>query len=95
MEFQVASRAGTISVAGEMTVYSAAELKTALQEALAAGGRKLDLSQVQEFDTAGLQLVLMLNRELQGGLEIVAPSPTVRATLELTHLNRLIAAEAA
>ena len=95
MECQVESRAGTISVCGDMTVYSAAELKTALQDALAAGGRKLDLSQVQEFDTAGLQLVLMLNRELQGGLAIVAASPTVRSTLALTHLNRLIAAEAA
>jgi anti-anti-sigma factor len=95
VEFQVASHAGTISVSGEMTVYSAAELKTALLAELAAGARRLDLSQVQEFDTAGLQLVLMLNRELQGGLGILACSPTVRATLELTHLNRLIAAEAA
>ena len=50
---------------------------------------------MQEFDTAGLQLILLLNRELLGGLRIVACSPGVRATLELTHLNKLIVAEAA
>ena len=61
----------------------------------AAGHSALDLSQVQEIDTAGLQLLLMLNRELQGALKIRACSPGVRATLELTHLERLITAEAA
>ena len=63
--------------------------------AVAAGHSSLNLSQVQEFDTAGLQLVLLLNRELLGGLRIVGCSPGVRATLELAHLTKLIVAEAA
>jgi anti-sigma B factor antagonist len=95
MEFHIESRAGTIRVSGDMTVYCAADLGTALLAEVAAGNSSLDLSQVQEFDTAGLQLVLLLNRELLGGLRIVACSPGVRATLELTHLNKLIVAEAA
>ena len=95
MEFQIESRAGTTRVTGDMTVYAASELKTALLEQMAAGHTALDLSEVQELDTAGLQLLLMLNRDLLGGLRIVACSPGVRATLELTHLTRLIAAEAA
>ncbi len=78
-----------------MTVYVAAELKTALLAEFADGNTALDLAQVQEIDTAGLQLLLMLNRELQGGLKIRACSPGVRATLELAQLGRLIAAEAA
>ncbi|HEY2399871.1 MAG TPA: STAS domain-containing protein [Steroidobacteraceae bacterium] len=95
MEFQIESRSGTVTVSGDMTVYVAAELKTALLAEFAAGQTALDLSQVQEIDTAGLQLLLMLNRELQGTLKIRACSPGVRATLELTHLERLIVAEAA
>jgi anti-anti-sigma factor len=95
VEFQIESQAGTISVAGDMTVYCAADLKTALLAEVAAGNSSLNLSQVQEFDTAGLQLVLLLNRELLGGLRIVACSPGVRATLELAHLNKLMVAEAA
>ena len=95
MEFHIESRSGTISVSGDMTVYCAAALGKALLAEVAAGNSSLDLSQVQEFDTAGLQLLLLLNRELLGGLRIVASSPGVRATLELTHLNKLIVAEAA
>ena len=76
-----------------MTVYCASELKPALLAEAAAGynSLELDLSQVQEFDTAGLQLLLMLNRELQGRLRIVACSPGVRAALTLCHASRLIA----
>jgi anti-sigma B factor antagonist len=95
VEFQIESQAGTITVAGEMTVYSAAELKTALLAEVAAGHSALNLAQVQEIDTAGLQLLLLLNRELAGKLRILACSPGVRATLELAHLSQLIVAEAA
>jgi anti-anti-sigma factor len=95
VEFQIESESGTISVAGDMTVYCAADLKTVLLAEVAAGNSSLNLSQVQEFDTAGLQLVVLLNRELLGGLRIVACSPGVRATLELAHLDKLIVAEAA
>ena len=92
MEFQIESASGRLSVAGDMTVYCASELKPALLAEAAAGydSLELDLSQVQEFDTAGLQLLLMLNRELQGRLRIIACSPGVRAALTLCHASRLI-----
>jgi anti-sigma B factor antagonist len=93
VEFQIESRSGTVTVSGDMTVYCASELKPALLTEVAAGHHLLDLSQVQELDTAGLQLLLLLNREMQGRLRIVACSPIVRAALELTHLDGLIAAE--
>jgi anti-anti-sigma regulatory factor len=75
-----------------MTVYCAAELKPALLAEVAAGypSLELDLSQVQEFDTAGLQLVLLLNREMHGRLEVVACSPHVQAALALCHASHLI-----
>ena len=87
MDCQIEARAGTIRVSGDMTVYAASELKTALLAEVAAGNCALDLSQVQEFDTSGLQLVLLLKRELQGKLQIVACSPGVRATLELMNVR--------
>jgi anti-anti-sigma factor len=95
VEFQIESRSGIATVSGDMTVYVASELKTALLAEVAAGSTALNLAQVQEFDTAGLQLLLMLNRELGGALRIVACSPGVRATLELAHLHELIVKEAA
>ena len=94
MEFQIESRSGRVSVAGDMTVYCAPELKPALLLEAAAGHNslELDLSQVQEFDTAGLQLLLLLSLEMQGRLRIVACSPAVHAVLELTHSGRLLGA---
>jgi anti-sigma B factor antagonist len=93
VEFQIESRSGRVTVSGDMTVYCAAELKPALLAEAAARhpSLELDLSQVQEFDTAGLQLVLLLYREMHGRLEIVSCSPNVQAALALCHLNRLIA----
>ncbi len=95
MEFHIESQSGRVSVAGDMTVYCASELKSALLLEVAAGHNslELDLSQVQEFDTAGLQLLLLLNREMHGRVRIVACSPGVRATLELTHSSRLLCAD--
>ena len=94
MEFQIESRSGRVSVAGDMTVYCASELKPALllEAAAAHNLLELDLSQVQELDTAGLQLLLLLDREMQGRLRIVACSPGVQAVLQLTHLNHLLGA---
>lgn len=94
MEFQIESDSGRVSVSGDMTVYCAADLKPALL-AEAATLRELDLSQVQELDTAGLQLLLLLNREMQGRLKIVACSPNVQAALALSHSGHLIAKDAA
>ena len=93
MECQIESQSGTIHVSGDMNVYAASELKTALLAELTAGNTALDLSQVQEFDTAGLQLVLLLDRELRGQLRIAGCSPGVRATLQL--MNFKVVSEAA
>jgi anti-sigma B factor antagonist len=53
-----------LRIAGEMTIYTAADLKgqivTALNEADAL---EIDLSEVSEIDTSGLQLLLLVKRE--------------------------------
>jgi anti-anti-sigma factor len=83
-----------------MTIYSAAELRPALLAGLSArrAPRKLDLSDVTEFDCAGLQLLLGAVKYAAGTgkpLRILGVSPAVREVLELCHRADLLEAVAA
>lgn len=74
------------------TVFRAIPLKAWLLEQLEAspGGLLLDLSAVQDIDTAGVQLLLMLKREAEARgcpLMIGAPSEPVRALFDLYRLS--------
>ncbi len=66
------------TIRGDMTIYTALELKQALLGPVASEQDvDLDLSHVHALDTAGLQLILVAKRELEGSgrkLSIVAPS---------------------
>jgi anti-sigma B factor antagonist len=81
-----------LRVDGEMTIYRASEVARTLLAAIAAhkGNVSLDLSAVTEFDTAGLQLVLMAQRlaESHGHhLHVVRPSECVAEVLGLCNLS--------
>lgn len=53
-----------IAIDGELTIYNAAEWKERLYEPIARGDSlELELSAVQELDTAGLQLLIMAKKE--------------------------------
>ena len=55
-----------LSIAGEFTIFTAAMLKQDLLEAIsqtAAAEIDIDLSEVSEIDSAGLQLMVMAKRE--------------------------------
>ena len=79
-----------LAIGHPMTIYHAQQQKGELLEALASGsGLELDLSQVAEIDTAGLQLLLLVKREAgKAGKEVklVAHSPAVRELIEFAHL---------
>ncbi|HEX7748181.1 MAG TPA: chemotaxis protein CheW [Bordetella sp.] len=79
-------------VEGDMTVHRAAGLKAALCGALdASAGLGLDLSGVTDFDTAGLQILLLLNNQAQAGgktLRLDSLSAPVNEIFELFHLGR-------
>ena len=61
---QAAGAFTRLAVEGSMTVYEAVEQKKGLLEALAgAQALELDLSAVDEIDTAGLQLLFLARRE--------------------------------
>ena len=86
---------GRIRITGEMTVHTAAELQPALIKALskAKGAASLDLASVEEFDSAGLQLLLASVRDATANganLRILAASAAVREVVELCQRADLL-----
>jgi anti-anti-sigma factor len=79
-----------LTLVEDLTIYHAAEIKLRLEEALGSDGPlELDLSQVGETDTAGLQLLILAKREaarLGKDMRIVAHSPSVRQTIDFCNL---------
>ncbi len=87
-------------ISGELTIHTAAEHKASLVaavESAASGtcpGVDVDLSSVTELDTAGLQVLLMAQREaahLGKTLRITAVSQAVTDVLAIVHLDRRLA----
>ena len=102
MPFKYIAHEGNLllSFDGALTIFQAAERKPELLHALSLMQREvtLDLSGVDEIDTAGLQLLLLLRREIarQGGiLHVTACSPAVMAVLDLLQLHALLGSDAA
>lgn len=83
---------GHFGLAGELCIFHAAELKPHLLEALEAGAEcDIDLAQVTEVDTAGLQLLLGAKREAERRgcrLGFVNHSEPVLEALDLVNLAR-------
>lgn len=79
-----------ISLQEDLTIYQALEQKQLLLNALnGADELELDLAQVAEIDTAGLQLLILAKREAQHAgkkLTIVAHSQSVRAVIDFCNL---------
>jgi anti-sigma B factor antagonist len=86
---------GLIRVSGELTMHHAEAMAPLLLASLPTDGSmaQLDLSDVSELDTAGLQLIMAAHRETVnrfGSLTIVAASQAVRETLELFRQHSLL-----
>ncbi len=81
----------TLQLTGALTIYTAAEAKAEIPARMAkAGTQTLDLSGVEELDTAGVQLLLWLKREAanQGKALVLAHhSPAVLEILDLLKLT--------
>ena len=79
-----------LSLTEDLTIYHAIEQKAFLLEALAHNDElELDLNEVGDIDTAGLQLLLLLKKEAQRAgkrVAIVAHSQTVRALIDFCNL---------
>ncbi len=90
------SQALNLNLGSELSIYRAAELKQQLLDALQANaqpGLDLDLSAVEEVDTAGIQLLLLAQREARNRgrrLRLLRPSTAVRNAIELLELDSLL-----
>ena len=88
---------GRVHIDGEMTVYSCGALKPQLLAQLTKHpeATELDLSRVNEIDTAGLQVLLTARSHARDGgrdLSVRNPSRAVTEVLELCRLSTLLAA---
>jgi anti-sigma B factor antagonist len=76
---------------GEMTIYCAAELKPALLAALGQSDEiEIDLSNISELDTSGVQLLMLMKREAVAAgkaLSLSGHSPAVLEVFELLGLG--------
>lgn len=86
---------GRLRLTGDLTVYSTSELRHLLYIGLPAGDGpvELDLSEVTELDTAGLQLLMLLRRRASGAgreLRIMGESSVARQTLRILGLTDLL-----
>jgi anti-anti-sigma factor len=99
MSCEVERRADAIHVRGEMNIYEAPAVATQLFELLQASSEadQIDLSEVSEFDTTGLQVLLVALRDCEARqvrLALRAPSPSVREALQLVGMADRIEAPA-
>jgi anti-anti-sigma factor len=90
MSNDTALRQVDLQIEGELSIYRAEELKRALIEPLQPGVRLVvDLTDVTEMDTCGLQLLMLAKRsatKLGSELQLVAHSPAVLEVFELLNV---------
>ncbi len=79
-----------LTLVDDLTIYRALEQKQLLLDALAAtDDLELNLAQVAEMDTAGLQLLVLLKKEAQQAgkrVRIVAHSQAVSAVIDFCNM---------
>jgi|JFJP01.1.fsa_nt_gi anti-anti-sigma factor len=80
-----------LALEGALTIYRAQELKEQLMSAVQTNPElHLDLSQVTEIDSSGLQVLYLAKREAaraNHALRIVAHSDAVREVFDLCNMN--------
>ncbi|MFA5984698.1 MAG: STAS domain-containing protein [Methylococcaceae bacterium] len=80
----------TLAIEGELTIYNAGEQKTRFLAFLNSGeSLQINLAEVTEIDTAGLQLLILIKRtatKAKKELSFVMHSDAVLDILELTRL---------
>ncbi|ALI09502.1 MULTISPECIES: lipid asymmetry maintenance protein MlaB [Pseudomonas] len=90
LHYEAQDDTAQVHIDGELTIYTAAELAAQWLPHLGATPRMaLDLSQITEMDGAGLQLLLMVQREASRAgtqLTLTGQSQAVTETLALCNL---------
>ncbi|NKY40559.1 STAS domain-containing protein [Cellulomonas septica] len=87
--------AAVLRPAGRLTMVTASELRSRVDETVAAGHRVvvLDLADTTFMDSSGLGALvggLRATREVGGDLRIARPGPQIRTVLQLTTMDRVL-----
>ena len=86
-----------LSIKGDLTIYTAVACKQKLLEALSDSQIvEIDLSKVSEIDTAGVQVLLLAQREARQtgkSVAVTSLSTAARAVLDLYKLTAQLAGE--
>ncbi|MDK2124054.1 STAS domain-containing protein [Parachitinimonas caeni] len=79
-----------LRISGDLTIYTATTTKERLLDELRTSEQlEVDLSEVDEIDTAGIQLLLLLKREAAAANKVLAFHGHSRAVLEVLDLYNM------
>lgn len=80
-----------VVLSGECTIYTVADIKAALVQAMAATDKvEVDLSGVTEVDTAGVQLMLIAKRNSDKKVVFSNHPPSVLRLVDLANLGETL-----
>lgn len=93
LSVELADGVPLVTVAGDVDLYSAPELRDRLVRLADDGATRivLDLSRATFLDSMALGVLLSTKKRLAGELELVVPTPEVRRIFEITMLDRIFA----
>lgn len=80
---------GQLRIEGEITIYTALEIKHHLMQVPRSQDIEIDLSGITEIDTAGLQLLVLMKREARkhnSMLRLTAHSAAVIEVIDICNL---------
>jgi len=80
----------------DMTIYTAEENKKNIVQALSDDVQEIDLSEVTEIDTSGIQLLLMARKQAdkqEKPLNFIAASDEVKNLVRQLHLSEFLQLE--
>ena len=90
VEFEILENGQKVHIRGPLTIYGAAQARDRFLQALRAGADiEIDLSAVDELDTAGFQLLLALKQEGRRkgcDVRLVGHSRAVLEVIDLYHM---------
>lgn len=91
IETEYKGKTVSVALAGELSIYSVAEIKAGLSEAMTSTDEiEVDLSGVTEMDTAGLQLMLIAKRNPGKKVRFTNHPPAVLRLIDLANLGGVL-----
>jgi anti-anti-sigma factor len=88
IQIERTGKTARVTLAGELTIYSVAEIKAGLTEAMnGADEVEVDLQGITEMDTAGLQLMLIAKRNQGKDVRFINHPQSVLRLVDLANLG--------